>query len=65
MWINLVARRFMPSVPTLPNGISDAFQPTTASPSNSRQRGEDRMRVFIQILVIFSHSGLAFESLSL
>ncbi|KAF8845483.1 copper-fist-domain-containing protein [Paxillus ammoniavirescens] len=31
-------RRFMPSVPTLPNGISDAFQPTTISiPPNSRQ----------------------------
>ncbi|KAF8446355.1 copper fist DNA binding domain-containing protein [Boletus edulis BED1] len=31
-------RRFMPSVPTLPNGISDAFQPTPASPPNARQR---------------------------
>ncbi|KAF9229737.1 copper-fist-domain-containing protein [Gyrodon lividus] len=36
---NKKPRRFMPSVPTLPNGISDALQSTTVPiPSNSRQR---------------------------
>ncbi|KAG1908546.1 copper fist DNA binding domain-containing protein [Suillus fuscotomentosus] len=39
----LAAKRFMPTVPTLPNGISDALSASSSSqPANTRQTGNDK-----------------------
>jgi len=46
------AKRFMPSIPTLPNGLSDVVAGPSNAPSQSRQSGMNHLTFFDKLALI-------------